>query len=99
MLDHQLSNVIEYQCQDNINIYDSSECNLLATQAAIGRNLQVIQLQEKFDSAILVKLQEDDYQGWLKYTDIDKIQPTKTPFQPHIFDETEIREKLPEAIA
>ncbi|NEP05043.1 MULTISPECIES: C40 family peptidase [Okeania] len=99
MFDQQLSNVVEYQCQANINIYDSSECNILVTQAAIGRNLQVIQLQEKFDSAILVKLQEDDYQGWLRYTDIDKIQPTQTPFQPHIFGETEIREKLPEVIA
>lgn len=98
MKNYQLSNTIEYQCQANINIYDSSECHILATQAKIGRYLQVIKLQEKLDNAIFIKLQEDDYQGWLKYTDIDRIQPAKTPFEPHIFAENEIREKLPEVI-
>lgn len=99
MTQYKLSYSLEYECLANLNIYDSPKCDRLATQAASGRHLEAIQLPEKSESAILVRLQEDDYPGWLQSTDVDKIQPAPTPYQPQILKETEIRDKSPEAIA
>ena len=99
LTNYKLSNTVEYQCKTNINIYDSDECDSLATQAASGRHLQIIQSQEKSPNAVMVKLLEDDYPGWLVNTDFDKIQPAPTTYQPHIFDDAEIRDKLPEVIS
>ncbi|MGD1699282.1 NlpC/P60 family protein [Dapis sp. BLCC M229] len=96
---YKLFNTIEYQCQANINIYESDKCDSLATQAASGRHLQIIQSQEKSPNAIMVKLLEDDYPGWLLNKDFDKIQPASTVYEPHIFNDAEIRDKLPEVIA
>ncbi|MDB9510625.1 C40 family peptidase [Kamptonema animale CS-326] len=42
MTNYQLSDTIEYQCQANINIYDSPKCDRLATQAAAGRHLRIV---------------------------------------------------------
>ncbi len=99
MTQYQLSTSVEYECLANVNIYDSFVCDRLATQASSGRHLEVIQLQEKPDNPVLIKLQEDDYPGWLANTDFDKIQPTKTAYKPLIFQENEIGDKLPEVIA
>lgn len=99
MTQYKLSRSVEYQCLANLNIYDSPSGDRLATQAASGRHLEVIQLQEKTHSPILIRLQEDDYPGWLGNTDLDKIQPAITPYQPQIFQENEIQDKLSEVIA
>ncbi|CBN58230.1 MULTISPECIES: C40 family peptidase [Kamptonema] len=42
MTNYQLSDTVEYQCQANINIYDSPKCDRLATQAAAGRHLRIV---------------------------------------------------------
>ncbi|OZH53232.1 hypothetical protein AFK68_18980 [Hydrocoleum sp. CS-953] len=76
-------NTLEYQCQANINIYDSDKCDSLATQAASGRYLQIIQSQEK-SAAVMVKFIEEEYPGWLVNTNFDKIQSAPTVFPPHI---------------
>jgi Bacterial dipeptidyl-peptidase Sh3 domain len=60
----QLQIGIEYQCLNPLDIYDSSQCDRLATQAAAGRHLQVIAIPDNV-SAIKVCLREDDYPGWL----------------------------------
>ncbi len=100
MTNNKFSNTVEYQCQASINIYDSNKCDRLATQAATGRHLQIIQSQEvSSPTAVMVRFLEDDYPGWLANQDFDKIQPAPTPYQPHIFDETQIKDKLPEVIA
>nr|WP_293141045.1 UPF0104 family protein [Okeania sp. SIO3I5] len=80
-------------------MYESDKCDSLATQTASGRHLRIIQSQEKSPNAVMVKLLEDDYPGWLLNKDFDKIQPASTVYEPHIFHEVEIRNKLPEVIA
>ncbi|MGD1807596.1 C40 family peptidase [Dapis sp. BLCC M126] len=47
----------------------------------------------------MVKLLEDDYSGWLVNKDFDKIKPAPTVDKPQIFNDAEIRDKLPEVIA
>ncbi|OCR00817.1 glycoside hydrolase [Oscillatoriales cyanobacterium USR001] len=108
MTDYQLSDKVEYQCQTNINIYDSPKCDRLATQAAMGRHLRVIlefpiggkgETENHQESAIAVQLCEDDYPGWLAVEDIHLLIVTKTPYQARVISATEIRELLPNVIA
>jgi NlpC/P60 family/Bacterial dipeptidyl-peptidase Sh3 domain len=42
MADYQLSNTVEYRARSHINIYDSPQCDRLATQMAAGRHLRAI---------------------------------------------------------
>lgn len=37
-----LSDIAEYQCKINLNLYDSPQCDRLATQAAAGRHLWIL---------------------------------------------------------
>lgn len=99
MTNYKLSSAIEYQCLANLNIYDSPQCDRLATQATSGRHLRIIPSQETSPTTVMVRLLEDDYPGWLANTDFDKISPAPTPYEPQTFDETEIRDRLPEVIA
>ena len=87
---------MEYKCKANLNIYDSPQCHSLATQAAKGRYLEII---ESEPSAVMVRLVEDDYSGWLLKSDLDKLEPTLTPYQSPILSVEEIKNRLPEAIA
>ncbi len=108
MTNYQLSATVEYQCQANINIYDSPKCDRLATQAALGRHLRVmlespasekLDTENHQDSAIAVRLCEDNYPGWLAPSDSHLLIVTKTPYQAKVISATEIREQLPKAIA
>jgi len=88
---------MEYLCKANLNIYDSPQCHSLATQAAKGRYLEVTQSRD--NSAVMVRLVEDDYPGWLLKSDLDKIELAKTPYKEPILSVEEIKNRLPEAIA
>ena len=95
---------IEYQCQANLNLYDGPESDRLATQAAVGRHLQIISLpittpRTSDSAAIQVRLCEDDYPGWLRTTDISELVVATTPYQAIALDATQIQARLPEAIA
>ena len=61
----QLQASVEYQCQTDLNLYDSPKCDRLATQAASGRQLRVLALPENWATSVRVCLCEDDYPGWL----------------------------------
>lgn len=87
----------EYQCLADLNLYDSPECQRLATQAATGRHLQVTSNHQ--DSAVEVYLCEDDYPGWVSVTDLGLLQRATVPYQAAIFSESEIKKLLPDAIA
>ncbi len=87
----------EHQCLANLNLYDSSECISLATQAATGRHLQVTSHQQ--GSAIEVYLCEDDYSGWVALADLDLLQPATVPYGAHTLSQLEIKNLLPRAIA
>jgi len=102
MVNYQLSDVVEYRTISHINIYDSPKCDRLATQASLGRHLRVLN-QSSSDvnldtNAVMVRLCEDDYPGWLDLRDIDLLEVTETLYHPLVLSEAEIREKLPIAI-
>ncbi|WP_413161508.1 NlpC/P60 family protein [Capilliphycus salinus ALCB114379] len=97
-----LSDIVEYRCKGNLNLYDSTDCQALATQAATGRQLRVHRrdLQNSLNrKAIRVQLCEDDYPGWLALADLDRIELATTPYQYRPVSEAEIRSKLPAVIA
>ncbi|MBD2503816.1 C40 family peptidase [Anabaena azotica] len=87
----------EYECLANLNLYDSPECTSLATQAAVGRHLQVTSNQQ--DSAVEVYLCEDDYPGWLAREDLSLLKSATVLYQAKSFSESEIKKLLPEVIA
>ncbi len=51
------------------------------------------------NTAVMVRLLEDDYPGWLLKSDLDKIELAKTPYKEPILSVEEIKNRLPEAIA
>jgi cell wall-associated NlpC family hydrolase len=90
------SKTTKYQCLANLNLYDSPQCNRLATQAARGRQLQMTSNHE--NSAIKIYLCEDNYPGWLSSNDVELLTPAILPYQPQIFTTAEIQAKIPEVI-
>ncbi len=99
----------QYRCQINLNLYNSPQCESLATQAAKGRLVRIVlpevdRLDDlkndlKSDRPIKVQLCEDDYPGWLKIDDIIHLKPTEEVYQPPILSADEIQARLPRAIA
>ncbi|PPS44996.1 C40 family peptidase [Chroococcidiopsis sp. TS-821] len=87
--------VTEYECQTHLNIYDSPQCDRLATQAAKGRHLRVVSQQK---SAIAVCLCEDDYPGWLSLADVGKLQVATQLYEAKVVTKAEIRKLIPQAI-
>ncbi|MES1022340.1 C40 family peptidase [Gloeocapsa sp. BRSZ] len=88
--------VTEYECQTHLNIYDSPKCDRLATQAARGRHLRIVSVE---DAAIAVCLCEDDYPGWLLRSDVEKLQVATQAYQAKLVAEAEIRTFIPQVIA
>ncbi|MBI4784262.1 MAG: C40 family peptidase [Oscillatoriophycideae cyanobacterium NC_groundwater_1537_Pr4_S-0.65um_50_18] len=93
----------EFQCQANLNLYDSPALTSLATQAVTGRQLRIC-LNEKDDrpwarQAIQVMLCEDDYPGWLPLEDIDLIERAESLYQAIALSQAEISARLPQVIA
>jgi NlpC/P60 family/Bacterial dipeptidyl-peptidase Sh3 domain len=133
MANYQLSDVVEYRSRSHINIYDSPKCDRLATQAAAGRHLRVVdppqpplvkggrnkiqpplvkesrnEIDDRDDidsvisgdkTAVMVRLCEDDYPGWLDDRDLELLDIAETVYHPEVLSEAEIRQKLPRAIA
>lgn len=72
----ELEAVRQYQCQDNLNLYDSPELKSLATQAIAGRQLRIVALPSDSAPAVKVCLCEDDYPGWVAIEDLDLLEPS-----------------------
>ena len=102
MTNYQLSDGVEYRARSHINIYDSPKCDRLATQAALGRHLRALKhspSEVNLDTtAVMVRLCEDDYPGWLDLRDLDLLEVTETVYHPLVVSEAQIKEKLPIAI-
>lgn len=94
----QLQINIEYQCQANLNLYDSPKCDRLATQSRSGRHLRVISLLEN-PNAIEVRLCEDDYPGWLERSDVGKLKVATTPISAIALSTSQIRSRIPKVIS
>lgn len=89
---------IEYRCRANLNLYDSPICSRLATQAAVGRHLQILS-RTPVDDALEVRLCEDGYSGWLSVKDLTEIEPAETTYQAIALSRLEIQNRLPQVIA
>jgi cell wall-associated NlpC family hydrolase len=105
--DQKAGRSTEYQCQANLNLYDSPALTSLATQAVAGRQLRVaaVNYDRRVDSiidsghALLVKLCEDGYPGWLPLEDLDLIEVAEAPYQAIAFSTAEIAARTPQVIA
>lgn len=101
MANYQLSDVLEYRARSHINIYDSPKCDRLATQAALGRHLRVVELPLRQSdvnldtTAVMVRLCEDDYPGWLDLRDVELLDVAETVYHPQVLSKVQIKEKLP----
>ncbi len=91
----------EYECLANLNIYDSPQCTRLATQAAAGRHLRILENTNNSYQQISVEIRlcEDDYPGWLLLSDLEQLQTATVVYQPKSFCAAEIKKLLPQVIA
>lgn len=92
---------LEYCCQNNLDLYDSPECQTLATQAAQGRHLRLCRKTENNINnlqAILVQLCEDDYTAWLSFSDWKNLEIVTQPYQAVPWSHTQIQTQLPKVI-
>jgi cell wall-associated NlpC family hydrolase len=93
-----LTTTSEYRCRINLDLYSSTVCEGLATQAAADRHLRIESLTPT-DGAIQVRLCEDDYPAWLKLTDVEQLELTTAIYQPAKIDRAVIAARIPEIIA
>lgn len=91
----------QYRIQANLDLYDSPKLERLATQAAAGRFLQVVRLQqdEQNGRAIAVQLCEDNYPGWLAAQDLSQLVVAEVAYQAPVLTEAEIAAKISQVIA
>lgn len=85
----------EYVCQRDLNIYKSPTGDGLVTQAAAGRQLQVLAKQPQ---ALWVRLCDDDYPGWLPLANVDKLTLATHSYQAVVVDATTIQTLVPAVI-
>lgn len=93
------SDSVEYQCQADLNVYDSTTLERLATQAATGRYLRIESVPDSNHSPIWVRLCEDDYPGWISPHDRQHLTIATSSYQPTSLALAEIRTRIPAAIA
>ncbi|MCW6038789.1 C40 family peptidase [Spirulina subsalsa FACHB-351] len=86
----------EYSCQIDLNLYNSPTCQGLATQAAKGRQLRILEQQ---GAVYRVQLCEDDYLAWLPVTQGKALQPSEHKYCAPIWSREAIAQKIPEIIA
>ena len=96
---------LEYQCLENLNLYDSPKLQSLATQAIAGRQLRLLPLPPQQagkvqGQAIQVCLCEDNYPGWLPLEDIDLIEVAEAAYEATpMLSASEIQARIPQIIA
>jgi hypothetical protein len=96
-----VSTVGEYICSIALNLYDSSECQTVATQIKKGRQLKILNIppkKTKKEQGIQVYLCEDHYIAWLPIDNIFYLKPAVEVYQELIVDRLYIETKIPEII-
>lgn len=87
----------EYRCLVNLNLYDSPNCTRLATQAAVGRHLQILS-QTPVEEALEVRLCEDGYTAWLPVQEHAGLEKAETRYRAIALSPDEIEERIPTVI-
>ncbi len=82
----------------DLNLYNSSKCQGLATQASAGRYFKLLS-PTPVDSALQVYLCEDGYTPWISTLDLPFLEPVTEAYQPQWFNRSQIEAYLPDIIA
>ncbi|MDJ0660181.1 MAG: C40 family peptidase [Crocosphaera sp.] len=87
----------EYSCRRPLNLYNSATGDELATQAAIGRHLKLLEtsLTHQF---IQVQLCEDGYSAWLSLNDLQILDSAAKNYQFKKISRQKIEKKIPAII-
>lgn len=93
-----ISLVDEYIVSIDLCLYDSGNCESLATQAAKNRQLKIVKPFNISQQAIEVKLCEDHYLAWLPLENLEFLKPAMIPYQNRYVDRTEIEAKIHDII-
>jgi cell wall-associated NlpC family hydrolase len=88
----------EYCCCSALDLYDAPDGKALATQAAVGRHLQVIS-SLPIQNAVQVRLCEDGYEAWLPSDRLTQLKPATTPYRAIALSRAEIESRLAAVIA
>lgn len=89
---------LEYCSNLTLDLYDSPACDRLATQAAPGRHLVILENPD-LNQPLKVRLCEDNYVAWLPSSQLRHLQPAVTPYRPVARSRTEIAQLIPQVIA
>lgn len=97
----RLSPNLTYQTLSPINLYDSPDCCRLATQAAPGRYLMLLDQSPETETrqALPVRLCEDEYLAWLAVADHTQLAVAPQGYQARYWTAAAIRACLPDVIA
>jgi hypothetical protein len=87
----------EYLCLVNLNLYDSPNCKGLATQAAVGRHLQIVS-SKPVEEALEVRLCEDGYSAWLPVQELPGLEKAETSYRAIALSPEQIQERIPTII-
>jgi cell wall-associated NlpC family hydrolase len=87
----------EYCNQIPLDVYDSPNCNALATQAIAHRYLTIIS-PKATDEALQIRLCEDGYEGWLSLKQLKYLTAAETAYQASQVSREEIKLRIPYVI-
>ena len=87
----------EYRCLKDLNLYVSTDCQELSTQAGKGRHIKIIS-QEKTENVVKVIVCEDNYPAWLKLSDLEYLQPATIVYQARTKQSEEISSLIPKVV-
>ncbi|MEB3887135.1 NlpC/P60 family protein [Lyngbya sp. CCY1209] len=93
-----LSDIVEYRCKTDLDLYDSPDCTTRATQAIAGRHLRSGRSPSPGKTAVRVQLCEDDYPAWLSAADWEHLEIAPAPYGPQFLTRRDIRPQLPKII-
>lgn len=87
----------EYRCRFSLDLYNSSNCQELATQATAGRHLQLISDMSGLP-ALQVRLCEDGYVTWLPKEKLTALEPAPFQYRADSLSRAAIEQRLPAVI-
>lgn len=94
------SSAPEYCCSAPLDVYKTPDCRDLVTQAAIGRQLRILQISAATaPGAIRVLLCADDYPGWIPVSALPSLRPAIAPYAYQPVDAATVQRRMPQVMA
>ncbi|WP_299410816.1 C40 family peptidase [Acaryochloris sp. IP29b_bin.148] len=91
---------VEYRLSEPLDLFDTAECQTLATQAWPGRHLRFCLPKDcHLNGALPVCLCEDDYPGWIEVKALLGLAAAQQPYQAPSVTRVQIVARLPYVIA